>query len=206
MEPPLPILENHWRRSCEAIGITVPKGVFEALVERYREPHRAYHTLQHIGECTGHLSSLRSAPAEMGVAVWFHDAIYDPRASDNEKRSAGWAEAVLSDSSAAAKVKRMILATRREAVPEDAGSKLLVDLDLAILATPEPRYSEYEDQIRREYAHLDEAAYRAERRKLLQFLVDRPFIYLTAEFRSRFESRARRNMERSINALIVAKR
>jgi predicted metal-dependent HD superfamily phosphohydrolase len=206
MEPPLPILENHWRRSCEAIGIAVPKGVFEALAERYREPHRAYHTLQHIGECISHLSSLKSAPAELGVAIWFHDAICDPRASDNEKRSAGWAEAVLAGNAAASAVKRMILATRHEAVPEDAASKLLADIDLAILASPEPRYSEYEAQIRHEYAHLDEATWRAGRRRLLQGFVDRPFIFGTSQFRSRFESRARRNLERSINAMIVAKR
>lgn len=206
MEPPLPILENHWRRSCEAIGMAVPKGVFEALVERYRESHRSYHTLQHIGECISHLSSVKTAPAEMGIAVWFHDAIYDPQASDNEKRSAGWAEAVLSGNAAAATVRRMILATRHQAVPDDTDSKLLVDVDLAILAQPEPRYSEYEDQIRREYAHVDEATYRAQRRKLLQSFVDRPFIYGTMECRARFESRARKNLERSINALIVAKK
>ncbi len=206
MEPPLPILENHWRRSCEAISIAVPKGVFEALVERYHEPYRAYHTLQHIGECIGHQSSLRSAPAELGVAVWFHDAIYDPQRSDNEKRSASWAEAVLAGHPTATKIKQMILATRRGVVPEDAASRLLVDLDLAILAQPEPRYSEYEAQIRREYAHLDDVAYRAERRKLLQSFVDRPFIYGTPDLRARFESRARKNLERSINAIIVAKR
>lgn len=204
-EPPLPILENHWRHSFQALGLPAPKGVFEAVVTRYREPHRAYHTLQHIGECIGHANAVRNAPAELGVAIWFHDAIYDPRASDNEKRSAAWAAAVLGDAPARARIERMILATKHAAVPEDDAAKLLVDIDLAILAQPEPRYSEYEEQIRRECAFMDERAYRDGRKKLLQGFVDRPFIYATAEFRSKFESRARRNLERSINALIVSK-
>ena len=205
MEPMLPILESHWRRSFAGLCLAVPQGVFEALVERYREPHRAYHTLQHIGECLGRLDTVRRAPAETALAIWFHDAIYDPRASDNEKRSAAWARAVLGDTAVSRKVEMMILATKHDAVPLDAASRLLVDIDLAILAAPEPRYSEYEAQIRKEFAFLDEATWRAERQKVLRRFTDRAFIYGSAEFRS-LETRARRNLERSINALITGKR
>ncbi len=204
MEPPLPVLESHWRRSFEALGLAVPQGVFQALVERYHEPHRAYHTLQHIGECISHLTSVRSAPAEVALAVWFHDAIYNPRASDNEKRSAAWARAVLGDTPVARKIETMILATKHEAAPQDAASRLLVDIDLAILAAPEPRYSEYEAQIRKEYAFVDDATWRIERQKVLQSFAGRAFIYGSPEFRA-LETRARRNLERSINALIVGK-
>ena len=87
----------------------------------------------------------------------------------------------------------------------DAGARLLVDVDLAILAAPEPRYSEYEAQIRREYAFVDEATYRAERQKVLRSFTGRAYIYATPEFRN-LETRARKNIERSINALIVAKK
>src|SRR5512139_2428954 len=205
MEPLLPVLESHWRRSFEALGLAVPQGIFQALVERYHEPHRAYHTLQHIGEGIGHLTSVRSAPAEVAVAVWCHDAIYNPRASDNERRSAAWARAVLGDTPVARKVETMILATKQEAVPQDAASRLLVDIDLAILAAPEPRYSEYEAQIRKEYAFVDAAAWRVERQKMLRSFSDRAFIYGSPEFRN-LETRARRNLERSINALIVGKK
>ncbi len=205
MEPLLPLLENHWRRSFEALGLAVPQGVFQALVERYQEPHRAYHTLQHISECVSRLTTVRRAPGEVALGVWFHDAIYDPRSADNEKRSAAWARAVLGDTAVGRKVETMILATKHDAVPQDAASRLLVDIDLAILAAPEPRYSEYEAQIRKEYAFLDEATWRAERQKVLRSFSDRAFIYGSAEFRA-LETRARRNLERSLNALITGKR
>lgn len=206
LEPALAILESHWRHSCAALSVPPSDDVFEALIARYREPHRAYHTLQHIGECIGHAAAVRDAPPELGLAIWFHDAIYDPRAKDNEKRSADWAEAVVTGTPAAPKLKRMILATRHDAVPADREAKLLVDVDLAILAAPEPRYSEYGDQVRREYAWLDDEAYAACRRKLLQGLADRPFLFGTPEFQGRLEARARRNLERSINALIQRRR
>jgi predicted metal-dependent HD superfamily phosphohydrolase len=205
MEPLLPVLESHWRRSFEALGLAVPQGIFQALVERYQEPQRAYHTLQHVSECIGHLTSVRNAPQEVALAVWFHDAIYNPRASDNEKRSAAWARAVLGDTPVGGKVETMVLATKHEAVPQDAAARLLVDIDLAILAAPEPRYSEYETQIRKEYAFVDDATWRIQRQKVLRSFSDRAFIYGSAEFRA-LETRARRNLERSINALIVGKR
>lgn len=205
MEPPLLVLESHWRRSFEALGLAVPQGIFQALVERYHEPQRAYHTLQHIGECISHLTSVRSAPAEVAVAVWFHDAIYNPQASDNEKRSAAWARAVLGDAPVGRAVETMILATKHEAVPQDAASRLLVDIDLAILAAPEPRYSEYEAQIRKEYSFIDDATWRIERQNVLRSFSNRAYIYGSAEFRA-LETRARRNLERSINALIVGKK
>ena len=53
--------------------------------------HRAYHTLRHIEAC---LAWMRDAPLEdddriaAEFAIWFHDAVYDTRASDNEERSA----------------------------------------------------------------------------------------------------------------------
>jgi len=183
----------------------VPDGVFEALTERYSEAPRAYHTLQHIAEGIGHLKTVRTVPPEIPIAWWFHDAIYDPHRSDNEERSAAWAVAVLGATPQADKVKQAILATKLGADVRDAGARLLVDVDLAILAAPEPRYSEYEAQVRREYAFVAEAAYRVERQKVLRSFANRAYIYASPEFRN-LETRARKNLERSLNALIVGKK
>ena len=204
-EPALLILKDHFQRSFTTAGLAVPSGVFEALVSRYSEPTRAYHTLQHIGEGIGHLKTVRTVAPEIPIAWWFHDAIYDPRRQDNEDKSAAWAGAVLGNGPLRGRVETLILATKAGAAIGDAGARLLVDVDLAILAAPEPRFSEAAAQIRQEYAFLAEADYRAMRLNVLRGFTGRAYIYATPEFRS-LETRARKNLERSINALIVAKK
>ena len=202
--PPL-LLKDHFQHAFLDAGLKAPDGVFEALAERYGEAPRAYHTLQHIADGIGHLKTVRYVPPEILIAWWFHDAIYDPRRPDNEERSAAWAGAVLGATPLADKVKNTILATKLGAVVLDAGARLLVDVDLAILAAPEPRYSEYEAQVRREYAFVAEAAYRVERQKVLRGFANRAYIYASPEFRN-LETRARKNLERSLNALIMGKK
>lgn len=204
MEPALLLLKDHFQRSFLAAGLPEPSGVFEALAARYSEPARAYHTLQHIAEGIGHLKSVRTVPLEVAIAWWFHDAIYDPRRGDNEEKSAAWAAAVLAETPLKAKVETLILATKHVTLPGDAAARLLVDIDLAILAAPEPRFSEAAAQIRHEYAFVDEATYRRERLKILRGFTGRAYIYQSPPFRS-LETRARKNLERAINALIMAK-
>jgi predicted metal-dependent HD superfamily phosphohydrolase len=205
MDATLLVLKDHFQRSFAAAGLAAPSSVFEALVSRYGEPARAYHTLQHIGEGIGHLKTVRIAPPEISLAWWFHDAIYDPRRKDNEDKSAAWANAVLGNGPLQGRVETLILATKPGAAIGDPGARLLIDVDLAILAAPEPRYSEYEAQIRREYAFVDDVTYRVERQRVLRGFTGRAYIYATPEFRN-LETRARKNLERSINALIVAKK
>lgn len=199
------LLKDQFQRVFAAAKMVPPKGVFEALVDRYSEPHRAFHTLQHIGECLGYLKMVRTAPPAAALALWFHDAIFDPQRSDNEERSAAWAKTVLGNTALAAQVEKMILATKHGAATIDVFERMVADCDLAILAASEPRYSEHEAQLRREAFWLDDAAYRQERFKLLRSYSDRVYIFGSPELRP-FEIKARKNLERSINALIVGKK
>lgn len=204
MEPALLLLKDHFSRSFHSGGVVPPQGVFDALVARYREPHRSYHTLQHIGEGIAHLANVRNAPRAVGIAWWFHDAIYDPKRSDNEERSAAWAGAVLGKTALGAEVEKLVLATKHTTMASGPTSRLIVDVDLSILAVPEPRYSEYEAQIRKEFAFVDDVSYRTERMKVLRSFYDRAYIFATPDFH-KLESRARRNLERTINILRMAK-
>jgi predicted metal-dependent HD superfamily phosphohydrolase len=139
------------------------------------------------------------------LALWFHDAIYDPRAQDNEERSARWADEVLGAAGAspasAARVRALVLATRHAAVPEDPDAQLLVDVDLSILGAAPGRFAEYERQIGVEYSWVPRDAFRQGRANVLRRFLARERIFSTPWFHQRLESRARANLERSLAAL-----
>jgi predicted metal-dependent HD superfamily phosphohydrolase len=181
---------------------------FPGLLASYREPHRAYHNLRHIEDCLGQFEAVRSEadrPAEIVIALWYHDVVYDPRATDNEERSADRAAEALTQGGAPSgvidRVRSLILATKHTAVPTEPDAQLLVDIDLSILGREPDVFEQYDGQIRREYAWVEEPTYRAARARVLgQFLV-RPRIYQTESFHTRFEARARRNLARKVEEL-----
>lgn len=189
---------NRFERLWSTLGLRPPEEeLFDAIMDAYEEPHRAYHTEQHIEECLLHLDGYGGHEPEVELALWFHDAVYDPKAHDNEERSAEWAVRELKDDpSLAETVKRLILVTRHDAVPDAPDEQLLTDIDLSILGAPPERFEDYERQIRREYIWVPEEIYRRERAKVLQRFRDRKYIYSTEYFRDLLEAQARRNLAR----------
>jgi len=195
-----------WVEAWRALGVQAPSdALFDALRARYGEPHRAYHTLQHLDECLDGLAIERAhakRPAEIALALWFHDAIYDVHRHDNEERSADWARQALRDAGvnadAAQRVHALVMATRHQAQPEEADAQLLVDIDLSILGAPAPRFAEYEQQIRFEYAHVPPEVFEPRRRQILGSFLARDPLYLTPSIRARLEAQARLNLQRAI--------
>jgi len=176
------------------------------LLAAYAEPQRHYHATQHLRECLALFDTVRGLaeqPAEVELALWFHDAIYSVTQGGNEAASAQWAREELAAAGVAAariaRIEALILATRHDAVPLDVDQRLLVDIDLAILGAPRERFDEYERQIRAEYAHVPEALFAAKRREILQGFVTRPAIYATEWFRASHESAARANLARALS-------
>jgi predicted metal-dependent HD superfamily phosphohydrolase len=197
-----------WKGCWDELGLPPPPGAIDALLARYAEPHRAYHTLRHLEECFAQLEPVRAQcerPAEVELALWYHDAVYEPKEPGNEERSAEWAARVLGEAGvpadAADRVRALVLATKHDAVPETPDARLLVDVDLAILGASPERFDEYEAQVRREYEWVPEPAFRAARARILRELAARPALYSTAWFRGRLEAQARANLARSIARL-----
>lgn len=200
------ILKNSWDRAWKGIGAGGDgEPVHAALVTAYAEPQRKYHTLQHLTECLEWFERVRELPrhaAEVELALWFHDAVYDVKGSDNEQRSADWAAAELADAGVTpeviGRVSELILATRHKAVPTEPDQQVLVDIDLAILGAAEPRFAEYGQQIRDEYAFVPEELFKPRRRALLGSFLERPRIYSTSHFHALLEERARVNLRRAM--------
>ena len=180
----------------------------------YRQPGRHYHGLAHIeallalaGEYRGDLAD----PEAVEAAIWFHDAIYDSRRSDNEARSAALAAEKLARPAPSperlARIVAMIEATATHALPDlgdEAATRdaaFLLDMDLSILGAPQGAFDSYEAAVRREYAWVDDKAWRSGRAAVLKKFLARPNIFHTEAFRQRFEAQARKNIARSIAAL-----
>lgn len=200
---------DRWQRSWRELGRpAADETLFRRLVDCWSEPHRHYHTPQHLSECLDLFERVRRnarRPAEIELALWFHDAFYDPTRNDNEERSARWARDSMLEAGLPAetadRLHALVMATRHEAAPEDADAQLLVDVDLAILGSDAKRFDESDEQIRREYAHVPEDEYRAGRRRVLGEFLARPRLYSTDYFYSRYERQARENLARTLARL-----
>lgn len=202
-----------WGDLWQRLGAhSAPEPIFDELVRRYREPQRAYHTLDHIRDCLFQLDQVRDLAEhadEIEVALWCHDVIYDPHVADNELRSAAWAEKILREGDVSAdvtaRVQSLILATQHHTPPQRLDATLIVDIDLSSLGHTAAEFDRYHAAIRQEYRWVPEAPYCEARAKVLESFLARPAIYQTAWFHDRYEAQARQNLARAIRNLRDAK-
>jgi predicted metal-dependent HD superfamily phosphohydrolase len=199
---------ERWKAMWRTLGGHEPGGLYDELMARYAEPQRHYHTARHLDECFSlldELGALADHPPEVELALWFHDAIYQPRRSDNETASADWVRASALAAGVkmqtAERVHALVMATRHDAVPQGRDQEVLVDIDLSILGATPARFDEYERQVRAEYAWVPEFLFRRKRRAILGQFMARPAIYATAPLREQLETRARANLARSVARL-----
>lgn len=204
--PDLQHLHHHWLHTWSELQHTPPLGLYEQLLQAYSEPQRHYHTLQHLAECLqlqSESAHLAQRPAEIAIALWFHDAVYDVKAHDNEARSADWAVTALQAAGVSAEVQArahaLIMATEHTAAPLTGDAALLVDIDLAILGAAPARFAEYEWQIRQEYAWVPEDVFVEKRRAVLQGFLARLQIYSTAFFQQQRAAQARSNVQTALH-------
>lgn len=196
---------ERWIRLWESTGLSGdPSFRYDQLVALYSGPNRFYHNLQHLTECLQEFDEARflaRRPITVELAIWFHDAIYDSHADDNEERSAQLAREWLSEAGGSPKliesVTELILATQHNAVPEDPDTQLIVDVDLSILGRTPARFHEYELQIRQEYSWVPEEIFATRRAAILRAFLARERIFATDWFRAKYEKQARRNLHAS---------
>lgn len=137
----------------------------------YREPHRYYHTLDHVRKLVEDIylkqPDLKKAELLSLVAL-FHDLVYDPRRSDNEEKSVKALDGSLNTSSKSYKtIKNIILDTKTHKARSEL-SKLFCYLDLKPLIEGNLlELLENEQAIFKEYQHLSIAQYRENRVKFL---------------------------------------
>lgn len=178
------------------------------LRSRYSEAHRAYHNLRHLGECLTEFDSagrLAEDPIAVELALWFHDAVYDPQATDNEEQSARLALDALANAglatALAGRVRALILATKHTRRPDAGDASLVVDIDLAILGQVKKRFNQYERGIRLEYLWVPADVFARKRAEILKGFLQRDAIYATPWFAEKYEKQARQNLAASVEKL-----
>jgi predicted metal-dependent HD superfamily phosphohydrolase len=203
------LTQERWDSRWLAAGaIGDPSPWYKTLAAAYGEPHRHYHNRQHIAECLREFDEIRdlceNAPA-LEFGIWFHDAIYDPKASDNEERSADLAARCLAqgqlDPLFSDRVQQLILVTKTHDPEPGTDLTLMVDIDLAILGSSWDRFAEYEQAIRQEYAWVPEVVLGAKRAAILDRFLSRDRIYSTEWFWRKYEQQARVNLTKSVHNL-----
>jgi predicted metal-dependent HD superfamily phosphohydrolase len=208
-EPLLASLRREWQDLLTSLGVPVPlaEETFADLARHYSHPARHYHDLQHIRNVLDTIAFIQAvADASVSLAGWLHDVVYDPRAHDNEERSAEYARHLLRSlgcpEALTWETARLILLTRRhDPDPEDEAGKILVDADLAVLGAEPEEYDRYAEAIRAEYAWVPEGEYRARRSSVLEGFLARPRIFHTEAMFARCEERARENLRRELERL-----
>lgn len=184
--------------------LTGSAAVGNALIARYEEAHRRYHTLEHLGEvltAIDRLADLAEDPVAVELAAWYHDAVYDSTApaGETERRSAHLAVEELAELGLSGdvldEVRRLVLLTAGHDVePGDRNGAVLADSDLSILGSSPERYARYADDVRVEYAHIADADWRAGRSAVLGRFARRARLYVTDRAHDALDAAARRNL------------
>jgi len=200
---------QRWQRLWRQVGARDDgHPAYQELVSLYSQPHRHYHNLNHISECLNEFDSalyLAKQPLAVELAIWFHDAVYDTHATDNEEQSAELAKTRIGpmkeDANLLASAWALVLATKTHDPSYHPDAPLLVDIDLSILGKSQEQFWQYENQIRREYDWVPQGTFAAKRAEILERFLARERIYSTQLFFEKYEKQARANIQASIRQL-----
>jgi predicted metal-dependent HD superfamily phosphohydrolase len=198
-------LARQWTTAAGAFGAGTDavRDSFSELVARHGEPHRHYHTSDHVVAVLNVLATFGTSDSALFLAACYHDAVYDTRSVDNEERSAALARVALVPlhvpGQTIEETARLILLTKsHQTADSDAVGRQLLDADLSILASDTGSYDRYAAAIRLAYAWVPDEAYRVGRRRVLEGFLARPRLFF---FLPDAEVPARANMQREIVAL-----
>jgi predicted metal-dependent HD superfamily phosphohydrolase len=200
-------LEDEWARDMAALGIAADNAapVFDEIRSQYASSLRHYHGLTHLRALLDLLQTYSPQPpgSPARLAIWWHDAIYDPLSSQNEVESAILAQSHLTQLGAKAtvieRVCLLIEATKNHfSAPSFGSDDVFLDADIAILGAPHDVYMNYTKQIRAEYEMVPEPLFSMGRKQFLQNATKRPRIFKTDIYENAFGAQARANLAREL--------
>ncbi|MFO1372511.1 MAG: hypothetical protein U1F42_08985 [Candidatus Competibacteraceae bacterium] len=195
-----------WRR-CLMDAPVLAEALYAELDHLYGEPSRRYHTLAHIRHCLDEFdqaSTFMDNADAVEMALWFHDAIYIPGATDNERCSAELFRQRAGEDAAPAfcqLVHELIMATTHRVLPQHKDEQFIVDIDLSSFGLGWEDFLRDSRLIREELGNLTDADFYPAQLRFLLTLRGRPHFFFTDFFRERYERIARDNIRRIIEEL-----
>ena len=181
--------------------------VFDELHAAYGDAARHYHSGEHIEHCLRQFDMVRERldePRAVELAIWFHDLVYEPCASDNERLSAERFATLGKDCMPAAmlaEVVRLIRATEHCGADAEGDTAHLLDIDLSSFGLPWDLFWEDSQRVRQEFAHLDDEQFYPAHLAFQWRLLARPRLFASDYFFDHYELRARDNICRHLDAL-----
>ena len=199
---------ENWLALMSAWSFAENDATYQKLIALHQDKSRYYHSDKHIRACLSHLYDMKDQVKDwkmLALSFWFHDAVYRPFSSTNERDSADWAMQFLRDNGAEpeqiSRIEDFIMATCHNAEASDSDMQFLIDIDLSILGAAPHIYDQYEKNIRKEYRLVPGFIFRKKRKALLQSFLEKPRIYGSEYFYDLLEEQARENLSRAIKAL-----
>jgi predicted metal-dependent HD superfamily phosphohydrolase len=177
-----------------------------AEIERnYSDKKRHYHTLNHLENLLQQLTEIKPQIKDWDVvlfSLYYHDIIYNSLKSDNEQKSAELAENRMKSIGISLAIiercKAQIMATKAHFMSENEDTNYFTDADLSVLGQSWEMYSEYYQNVRKEYAIYPDLIYNAGRKKVLKHFLAMERIFKTNYFYLKFEAQARVNLEKEL--------
>lgn len=187
---------------------SISKHLWNEIVINYCDAGRYYHNLNHLEAIIRELSDVKDNIPHWDTAmfsVFYHDIVYNALRSDNEAQSADKAQLRLNDigfpKDQTTQCVLQILATKGHNPGDDATTQLFIDADLAILGKPTQAYTEYSENLRKEFFIYTDKEYKAGRKKILKHFLAMDRIFKTEHFYNKYEKQARKNIESELSLL-----
>jgi predicted metal-dependent HD superfamily phosphohydrolase len=179
-----------------------PAPIWDMIRRHYGEPHRFYHTLNHLNQCLNELDAAKDLIEEIDateMSIWFHDIIYQYGAKDNESLSAHTFRDLAGPHMEASFVDRVcefIIATKHTGSAQDLGEAFMVDIDLSGFGLPWEGYLADSNALRQEAPNVSDEQYYGGKLRFLDGLLSWKKLFQTDYFNDRLEAVARTNIKR----------
>ena len=184
------------------------ENVWKRIAQGYGEPHRFYHSQRHILFCLKQFEKIEDHLADWtatGLAIWFHDLVLDPAATDNEEKSMllfqELAQNHLPDE-LIEKTSSLILSTRHIDAPQNSDESSIQDIDLSSMGEDWGSFVRDVDDLRKEYSHLSDEQFSDVTNNFYHMMLNRDKIYTSDYFFEQCEQQARDNIKRYMREML----